>query len=129
MKTDEAECQDFADLGDAFVRCHKFWLQWIHDQSPYRRLKMIAPERSENRNQMISEALRRRKQRSENARSSTKFLSDASRRQLRVRLRTTGSDRPTGYMFVGVGSAMVTGVREDPRNQARSPAKPVPRGS
>lgn len=67
MKTDEAACQDFADFGDAFVRCHKFWLQWIHDQSPYRRLKMIAPERSENRNQMVSEALRRRKQRSENA--------------------------------------------------------------
>jgi len=66
MKTDEAACQDFADFGDAFVRCHKFWLQWIHDQSPYRRLKMIAPERSEYRNQMISEALRRRKQRSEN---------------------------------------------------------------
>lgn len=90
MKTDEATCQDFADFGDAFVRCHKFWLQWIHDQSPYRRLKMIAPERSENRNQMISEALRRRKQLSENARSSTKFLSDASLRQLRV---PTSDDR------------------------------------
>jgi hypothetical protein len=90
METDEAAREDFADFGDAFVRCHKFWLQWIHDQSPYRRLKMIAPERSENRNQMVSEALRRRKQLSENARSSTKFLSDASLRQLRV---PTSDDR------------------------------------
>jgi hypothetical protein len=79
MKTDEAACQDFADFGDAFVCCHKLWLQWIHDQSPYRRLKMIALERSENLNQMISEALRRRKQLSENAPTSGRLFSDADR--------------------------------------------------
>jgi len=58
LEAHEAGGQDLAELGQAFGGSEAVGMEGGHDQSPYRQLKMIPPELSTNKNQVISEDVR-----------------------------------------------------------------------